>query len=158
MKARRSAGMWSYFYRDLFSQALFSLFCESLSPDDSLHRWQQGSGKTGAGPWWRGWGEWCRSLNTEMATDNHLTHNSPPRGENCPPWPALNTRLWRFSVAHDHTCNKLGISRTLVSRSVTSLCHTLLSRPWLWSHWAQPTLPALSPAAPGPVCTVYSAL
>ena len=33
----------------------------------------------------RGGGEWCRSLNTEMATDNHLTHNSPPRGESCPP-------------------------------------------------------------------------
>ena len=80
-----------------------------------------------AGP---GRGRVSRSPNTEMARDNHLTHNSPPRGESCPPWPALITRLWCFSLSHAHTCNKLGISVTdCVTKCYKSLSHSVVSVP-----------------------------
>lgn len=78
-----------------------------------------------AGP---GRGRVSRSPNTEMARDNHLTHNSPPRGESCPPWPALITRLWCFSLSHAHTCNKLGISVTdCVTKCYKSLSHSVVT-------------------------------
>ena len=107
-------------------------------------------------------GEWCRSLNIEMARDNHLTHNSPPRAESCPPRPAVITRLWCLYDAHAHkyVTNSLLLCHGFsVTKCYKSLSHSVVTAlAVITLSLANTPCPQPARARPCVQCTVYTEL